>query len=82
MSQVALARSPTQKSDDPVRGLGLFDSTMFVVGPMIRSGVFIVPAGGDGRISSFDHVAGLLIVLAGMPICLAVRRDESHHARS
>lgn len=43
MNDLALAPS-TGKSDELARGLGLFDSTMFVVGAMIGSGIFIVPA--------------------------------------
>ena len=43
MNDLALAPS-TVKSDELARGLGLFDSTMFVVGAMIGSGIFIVPA--------------------------------------
>ena len=43
MNDLALAPS-TVKSDELARGLGLFDSTMVVVGAMIGSGIFIVPA--------------------------------------
>jgi basic amino acid/polyamine antiporter, APA family len=35
---------PTQQEIQPKRALGLFDSTMIVIGVMIGSGIFIVPA--------------------------------------
>jgi APA family basic amino acid/polyamine antiporter len=49
---VAAAEKPIEKSDGFVRGLGLFDSTMIVVGVMIGSGIFIVSADMARQIGS------------------------------
>jgi APA family basic amino acid/polyamine antiporter len=65
MNDLALAQSPTAKTEELSRGLGLFDSTMFVVGAMIGSGIFIVPAEMARNVGS----AGWLLVawaLAGV----------------
>src|SRR5580693_686002 len=51
MSPIAKpTRDPEQREEiqarrEPKRALGLFDSTMVVIGVMIGSGIFIVPAG-------------------------------------
>ncbi len=50
------------------RGLGLFDSTMLVVGAMIGSGIFIVPAEMARNIGS----AGWLLVAWGMAGTLTI----------
>src|SRR2546428_3355088 len=72
MNEVALAPSRTQKSDEPACGLGLFDSTMFVVGAMIGSGIFIVPAemarnvGSAGWLLLACCVAGVLTITGAL----------------
>ena len=50
------------------RGLGLFDSTMLVVGAMIGSGIFIVPAEMARNVSS----AGWLLVAWGVAGALTI----------
>src|SRR5580693_1608820 len=59
---------PTVKSDELARGLGLFDSTMLVVGAMIGSGIFIVPAEMARNIGS----AGWLLVAWGVAGALTI----------
>ena len=55
-----------------VRGLGLFDSTMIVVGSMIGSGIFIVSAdiarhtGSTGGLLAAWVISGLLTVAAAL----------------
>ena len=68
----------TPRADEPVpvrefqRGLGLFDSTMVVIGIMIGSGIFIVPAEMSRLIASPGWllvawlVTGVLTVTAGV----------------
>jgi APA family basic amino acid/polyamine antiporter len=58
MNESAVAQPPTAQSEELARGLGLFDSTMFVVGAMIGSGIFIVPADMARNVGS----AGWLLV--------------------
>lgn len=71
MNELALA-PPTVKSDELARGLGLFDSTMFVVGAMIGSGIFIVPAemarnvGSAGWLLLAWGVAGVLTITGAL----------------
>ena len=67
MNELALA-PPTVKSDELARGLGLFDSTMFVVGAMIGSGIFIVPAEMARNVGS----AGWLLVAWGVAGVLTI----------
>jgi hypothetical protein len=47
------------------RGLNLFDSTMLVVGAMIGSGIFIVPA----EMARYVGSAGWLLVAWGWRAC-------------
>jgi basic amino acid/polyamine antiporter, APA family len=68
MNQLALAPSPTGKPEELARGLGLFDSTMFVVGAMIGSGIFIVPAEMARNVGS----AGWLLVSWGVAGVLTI----------
>ncbi|PYY10520.1 MAG: amino acid transporter [Acidobacteria bacterium] len=68
MNELALAQSPTEKSEELARGLGLFDSTMFVVGAMIGSGIFIVPAEMARNVGS----AGWLLVAWGLAGLLTI----------
>ena len=68
MSQLELAPSSTEKSNELARGLGLFDSTMFVVGAMIGSGIFIVPAEMSRNVGS----AGWLLVAWGVAGVLTI----------
>src|SRR6267154_5686705 len=55
-----------------VRGLGLFDSTMIVVGSMIGSGIFIVSAdiarhmGSTGGLLAAWVISGVLTVAAAL----------------
>jgi APA family basic amino acid/polyamine antiporter len=67
MNELVLA-PPTGKSDELARGLGLFDSTMFVVGAMIGSGIFIVPAEMTRNVGS----AGWLLVAWGVAGVLTI----------
>jgi len=72
MKDLALAQSGTEKSEELARGLGLFDSTMFVVGAMIGSGIFIVPAemarnvGSAGWLLVAWAVAGVLTITGAL----------------
>jgi len=43
---------PPPASPELVKGLGLFDSTMIVVGSMIGSGIFIVSADISNQVQS------------------------------
>jgi basic amino acid/polyamine antiporter, APA family len=60
----------TQEQRQPKRALGLFDSTMVVIGVMIGSGIFIVPAdmarllGGPGWLLAAWVFAGVLTIAA------------------
>ena len=61
---------PVTESSGFVRGLGLFDSTMIVVGSMIGSGIFIVSAdiarhtGSTGGLLAAWVISGVLTVAA------------------
>jgi len=68
----AAAADPLGGESGFVRGLGLFDSTMIVVGSMIGSGIFIVSAdiarqtGSAGGLLTAWVVAGVLTVSAAL----------------
>src|SRR5579871_5876309 len=77
MADTAQASSVVQRAaaatdTEFVRGLGLFDSTMIVVGSMIGSGVFIVSAdiarqaGSAGGLLVAWIITGLLTVAAAL----------------
>ena len=74
--QIPLFETPNFKAADQppaerrefTRGLGLFDSTMLVVGAMIGSGIFIVPAEMARNIGS----AGWLLVAWGVAGALTI----------
>ncbi len=74
MSEAVPTIVPAQPVADPgfVRGLGLFDSTMIVVGSMIGSGIFIVSAdiarqtGSAGGLLAAWLITGLLTVAAAL----------------
>ena len=55
----AASATPPHASPELVKGLGLFDSTMIVVGSMIGSGIFIVSADISNQVQS----PGLLIAV-------------------
>src|ERR1700731_1017277 len=63
-------REETQATRKPKRALGLFDSTMIVIGVMIGSGIFIVPAdmarilGGPGWFLAAWVFAAVLTIAA------------------
>jgi len=63
-------REEIQANRQPKRALGLFDSTMIVIGVMIGSGIFIVPAGmarilgGPGWLLAAWIFAGVLTIAA------------------
>ena len=83
MNQIALAKSPTLKSDELARGLGLFDSTMFVVGAMIGSGTFIVPAEMTRNVGSADWLLGAwavagVLTAANQPRFMAIIRNVNN----
>jgi APA family basic amino acid/polyamine antiporter len=58
-SQQVIDNSAARSSGELVKGLGLFDSTMIVVGSMIGSGIFIVSADIAHQVQS----PGLLLVV-------------------
>ena len=64
--------APTMESTRFVRGLGLFDSVMIVIGIMIGSGIFIVPAemarqvGSPGWLLVAWGFTGLLTIAAAL----------------
>lgn len=70
--QSAEEQSSKQQTQEFSRGLNLFDSTMMVVGAMIGSGIFIVPAemarhlGSAGWLLVAWAVAGLLTIAGAM----------------
>jgi basic amino acid/polyamine antiporter, APA family len=76
MSDVSSSRvtavSPDTESSGFVRGLGLFDSTMIVVGSMIGSGIFIVSAdigrhmGSTGGLLAAWVITGMLTIAAAL----------------
>ena len=71
MTQKVYPASPEtadQNARKFVRGLGLFDSTMLVVGAMIGSGIFIVPAEMTRHVGS----AGWLLVAWGVAGALTI----------
>src|SRR4051812_46321898 len=72
MTNVAARASATTLDTEFTRGLGLYDSTMVVVGSMIGSGIFIVSAdmarsvGSAGWLLVAWLVAGLLTVIGAL----------------
>jgi APA family basic amino acid/polyamine antiporter len=72
MSPGVTAAVPEGESSGLVRGLGLFDSTMIVVGSMIGSGIFIVSAdisrhtGSTGGLLAAWVISGALTVAAAL----------------
>jgi APA family basic amino acid/polyamine antiporter len=68
----ASAADPTDLDTEFARGLGLFDSTMVVVGSMIGSGIFIVSAdmarviGSPGWLLAAWLVTGVLTITAAL----------------
>jgi APA family basic amino acid/polyamine antiporter len=71
-SSVEVTVSVVEESSGFVRGLGLFDSTMIVVGSMIGSGIFIVSAdisrntGSTGGLLAAWIITGFLTVAAAL----------------
>jgi APA family basic amino acid/polyamine antiporter len=71
-SSVVTEAAPQTESSGFVRGLGLFDSTMIVVGSMIGSGIFIVSAdiarhtGSTGGLLAAWVISGVLTVAAAL----------------
>jgi len=72
ISPVVTEEISTTESTGFVRGLGLFDSTMIVVGSMIGSGIFIVSAdiarhtGSTGGLLAAWVISGVLTVAAAL----------------
>jgi basic amino acid/polyamine antiporter, APA family len=72
ISPVVIEEIPATESTGFVRGLGLFDSTMIVVGSMIGSGIFIVSAdiarhtGSTGGLLAAWVISGVLTVAAAL----------------
>jgi APA family basic amino acid/polyamine antiporter len=72
MSEQTAARSATALDTEFTRGLGLFDSTMVVVGSMIGSGIFIVSAdmsrtlGSAGWLLAAWLLTGVLTVIGAL----------------
>ena len=71
-SPAVAGKAADTESSGFVRGLGLFDSTMIVVGSMIGSGIFIVSAdiarhmGSTGGLLAAWVISGLLTVAAAL----------------
>jgi APA family basic amino acid/polyamine antiporter len=71
-SQLAAAQPRPQGDAELVRGIGLLDATMLVVGSMIGSGIFIVSAesarilGSPGWLLAAWTVAGILTMIAAL----------------
>src|SRR5467141_183223 len=71
-SPAVTEKAPGTESSGFVRGLGLFDSTMIVVGSMIGSGIFIVSAdiarhmGATGGLLAAWVISGVLTVAAAL----------------
>src|SRR5467141_1743460 len=71
-SPAVTEKAPGTESSGFVRGLGLFDSTMIVVGSMIGSGIFIVSAdiarhmGSTGGLLAAWVISGVLTVAAAL----------------
>jgi basic amino acid/polyamine antiporter, APA family len=71
-SPAVTEKAPVTESSGFVRGLGLFDSTMIVVGSMIGSGIFIVSAdiarhmGSTGGLLAAWVISGVLTVAAAL----------------
>lgn len=67
-------REEIQAKRQPKRALGLFDSTMVVIGVMIGSGIFIVPAdmarilGGPGWFLAAWVFAAVLTIAAAFSL--------------
>ena len=67
-----MSQSSTQQSTEFKRDLGLFDSTMLVIGSMIGSGIFIVSAdiarsvGSPGWLLVIWAITGVMTVLAAL----------------
>src|SRR3954454_20087579 len=72
MSNQPAVETATRKNTGFVRELGLFDSVMIVIGTMIGSGIFIVPAdmsrviGSSGWLLVAWLVTGLLTIAAAV----------------
>src|SRR6202795_1702937 len=72
MSELKATAAPPVEASGFVRGLGLFDSTMIVVGSMIGSGIFIVSAdisrhtGSAGGLLAAWVITGLLTIAAAL----------------
>src|SRR3979411_782845 len=71
-SPAVTEKAPGPESSGFVRGLGLFDSTMIVVGSMIGSGIFIVSAdiarhtGSTGGLLAAWVISGVVTVAAAL----------------
>lgn len=71
-SPAATSTTPTLVNDEFSRGLGLFDSTMLVIGVMIGSGIFIVSAdmardiGSPGWLLIAWGIAGILTIFGAL----------------
>ncbi len=75
METTADTQPPTQKSEFS-RGLGLFDSTMLVVGVMIGSGIFIVSAEMSRQIGSPGWLFVAWIIAGALTIAGALSYGE------
>src|SRR5213078_293992 len=73
MSQPAIT---TSKDQGFVRGLGLFDAVMIVVGVMIGSGIFIVSADMSRLINSPGWMLAAWVITAVLTITAALSYGE------
>nr|MBA2564895.1 amino acid permease [Gemmatimonadota bacterium] len=72
----APAESPTTLDSEFKRGLGLFDSTMVVVGSMIGSGIFIVSASMARQIGSPGWLLVAWVITGVLTIAAALSYGE------
>src|SRR4051794_7912159 len=70
------SESPSDENHNFSRDLGLFDSVMLVVGAMIGSGIFIVPAEMSRQIGSAGWLLVAWVVAAALTIAGALSYGE------
>jgi len=75
-TETALSSRAVQSDDDFKRGLGLFDSTMLVVGVMIGSGIFIVSADMSREIGSPGWLLVAWVIAGALTIAGALSYGE------
>src|SRR5947209_16855131 len=74
----AAAAQPILAETGLVRGLGLFDATMIVVGSMIGSGIFIVSADIARQTGSPGGLLLTWVITGVLTVAAALSRSEEH----